>query len=125
MEEQKANPGARIAQKALAKGVTEVVHGTQVAEAVINLSERLFAGGLEELSADEISEMGEYLARGQMGTKLFDILVKTGLCASKSEARKLASAGAVNVNGKKVTEDVAIEQVALVKRGKNKFAVVM
>ena len=119
------HPEERLAQKALARGVTEVVHGAQAAEAVINLSERLFAGGLEELSADEISAMGEYLAQGQMGTKLFDVLVKTGLCASKSEARKLASAGAITVNGKKVAEDVAIEQVALVKRGKNKFAVVM
>lgn len=119
------HPEERLAQKALARGVTEVVHGAQAAEAVINLSERLFVGGLEELSADEISEMGEYLAQGQRGTKLFEVLVKTGLCASKSEARKLASAGAITVNGKKVTEDVAIEQVALVKRGKNKFAVVM
>ena len=69
--------------------------------------------------------MGEYLARGTQGAGLFEILVNTGLCASKGEARKLASAGAITVNGKKVTEDVAIQQVALVKRGKNKFAVVI
>lgn len=119
------HPEERLAQKALAKGVTEVVHGKEAAEAVINLSERLFAGGLEELTSDEISEMGQYLAQGQMDTKLFDILVNTKLCASKGEARKLASAGAITVNGKKVTEDVVIPQVALVKRGKNKFAVVM
>lgn len=70
-------------------------------------------------------EMGEYLATGQMGKKLFDLLVETGLCTSKSEARKLAAAGAISVNGTKVSEDVAIEQVAILKRGKNKFAVVM
>lgn len=119
------HPEERLAQKALAKGVTEVVHGKEAAEAVINLSERLFAGGLEELTSDEIVEFGNYLATAQMGTKLFDVLVKTRLAVSKSEARKLASAGAITVNGKKVTEDIAVEQVALVKRGKNKFAVVM
>lgn len=119
------HPEQRLAQKALAKGVTEVVHGRENAEAVISLSERLFAGGLEELTSDEIVEFGNFLAKGQMSEKLFDILVKTGLCTSKGEARKLASAGAITVNGTKVTEDVPIDQVALVKRGKNKFAVVM
>lgn len=124
MQRQAEDPAQRIAQKALAKGATEVVHGEAAAEAVIALSERLFAGNLEELTEDEIAEFGEYLAKAEKGTQLFDVLVKTGLCASKGEARKLAAAGAVSVNGQKVSEDVAIEQVALVKRGKNKFAVV-
>lgn len=69
--------------------------------------------------------MGVYLAQGQMGKKLLDLLVETGLCASKGEARKLAAAGAISVNGVKVTEDTAVDQIALLKRGKNKFAVVM
>lgn len=125
MREQALAPEKRMAQKALAKGVTEVVHGHAAAEAVIALSERLFTGGLNELAEDEIAEMGQYLAQGQMGRKLFDLLVETGLCASKGEARKLASAGAISVNGVKVTEDTVVDQVALLKRGKNKFAVVM
>lgn len=125
MREQALAPERRMAQKALAKGVTEVVHGEQATEAVIALSERLFTGGLNELAEDEIAEMGQYLAQGQMGQKLFDLLVETGLCASKGEARKLASAGAISVNGAKVTEDTVVDQVALLKRGKNKFAVVM
>lgn len=125
MREQALAPEKRMAQKALAKGVTEVVHGEQATEAVIALSERLFTGGLNELAEDEIAEMGQYLAQGQMGQKLFDLLVETGLCASKGEARKLASAGAISVNGVKVTEDTVVDQVALLKRGKNKFAVVM
>lgn len=125
MREQALAPEKRMAQKALAKGVTEVVHGHAAAEAVIALSERLFTGGLNELTEDEIAEMGQYLAQGQMGRKLFDLLVETGLCASKGEARKLASAGAISVNGVKVTEDTVVDQVALLKRGKNKFAVVM
>ncbi len=125
MAEQAADPGKRVAQKALARGATEVVHGKAAAEAVINLSERLFTGNLEELSGDEISEFGKYLAKAQIGERLFDVLVKTGLCSSKSEARKLAGAGAISVNGVKVADDTPIDQIALVKRGKNKFAVVM
>ena len=119
------HPEERLAQKALAKGVTEVVHGAEAATAVIALSERLFTEDLSGPSGEEIVEFGQYLAKGQIGNKLFDLLVNTGLCASKSEARKLASAGAISVNGVKVKEDVAVEQVAILKRGKNKFAVVM
>lgn len=55
---------------------------------------------------------------------LFDALVETGLTSSKSEARKLAAAGAITINGEKVTADTQINQVALLKRGKNKFSVV-
>ena len=125
MAEQKEHPEQRVAQKALAKGATEVVHGAKAAEAVINLSERLFAGNLGELVEDEIVEFGEYLAKGKKGEGLVEISVETGLCASKSEARKLIAAGAISVNGTKVTEDLPVGQVAILKRGKNKFAVVI
>ena len=124
MAEQAEHPERRVAQKALAFGATEVVHGRENAEAVANLTERLFGGNLNELTEDEIREFGEYLAVAERGTMLFDALVATGLTNSKGEARKLASAGAITVNGEKVIEDTKIEQVALLKRGKNKFAVV-
>lgn len=124
MAQHAAQPEKRIAQKALAKGATEVVHGAANTEAVINLSERLFTDNLAELSGEEIVEFGKYLAQGQMGEKLFDILVKTGLCSSKSDARKMTAAGAITVNGTKVADDTAIDQIAIIKRGKNKFAVV-
>lgn len=124
MAEQAEHPERRVAQKALAFGATEVVHGRENAEAVANLTERLFGGNLNELTEDEIREFGEYLAVAERGTMLFDALVATGLTNSKGEARKLASAGAITVNGEKVAEDTKIKQVALLKRGKNKFAVV-
>ncbi len=124
MAEQAEHPERRAAQKALAYGVTEVVHGKGNAEAVKNLTERLFDGGLTELAEDEIVEFGEFLTCAKKGTKLFDALVATGLAASKGEARKLAAAGAITVNGEKVNDDIEVKQVALLKRGKNKFAVV-
>ena len=65
------HPEQRVAQKALARGVTEVVHGKDAAEAVIGLSERLFTEDLSNLSGEEIIEMGAYLAKGQMGSRYF------------------------------------------------------
>lgn len=124
LAEQTEHPERRVAQKALAFGVTEVVHGRENAEAVANLTERLFGGNLQELAEDEIREFGKYLATAERGTMLFDALVATGLASSKGDARKLAAAGAITVNGEKIAEDAKIEQIALLKRGKNKFAVV-
>lgn len=124
LKEQAEHPERRAAQKALAFGATTVVHGKETAEAVANLTERLFGGNLQELAEDEIVEFGEFLAYAPKGTTLFDALVVTGLASSKTEARKLAGAGAITVNGEKVAEDVELKQVALLKRGKNKFAVV-
>lgn len=124
MKEQAEHPERRTAQRALARGATEVVHGREKAEAVEALSARLFGGDLAELTADEIGEFAEFLATVPQGTGLMEALVVTGLASSKSEARKLAAAGAISVNGVKVREDLELQQVALLKRGKNKFAVV-
>ena len=124
MKEQTEHPERRAAQRALARGATEVVHGREKAEAVEALSARLFGGDLAELTADEIGEFAEFLATVPQGTGLMEALVATGLTSSKSEARKLAAAGAISVNGVKVREDLELQQVALLKRGKNKFAVV-
>lgn len=124
LAEHSEHPERRVAQKALAKGVTSVVHGAEAAEAVAALTERLFSGSLGDLTEDEIREFGEYLECAPRGAGLFDALVSTGLASSKTEARKLAAAGAITVNGEKVAEDIEISQVALLKRGKNKFAVV-
>ena len=124
MAEQAEHPERRVAQRALARGATEVVHGRERADAVEALSAQLFGGDLAELTADEISEFGEYLATVPKGTGLAEALVATGLASSKSEARKLMAAGAIAVNGVKVREEVELTQVALLKRGKNKFAVV-
>ena len=124
MKEQTEHPERRAAQRALARGATEVVHGREKAEAVEALSARLFGGDLAELTADEIGEFAEFLATVPQGTGLMEALVATGLASSKSEARKLAAAGAISVNGVRVREDLELTQVALLKRGKNKFAVV-
>lgn len=124
MKEQTEHPERRAAQRALARGATEVVHGREKAEAVEALSARLFGGDLAELTADEIGEFAEFLATVPQGTGLVEALMATGLANSKSEARKLAAAGAISVNGVKVREDLELQQVALLKRGKNKFAVV-
>lgn len=127
LAEHKEHPEMRLAQKALARGATTVVHGAGAAEAVENLSETLFnkETDFSDFSEDEITEFAAYLPTVAKGNVLVDILVNTGLSDSKKKAREFIAQGAVSVNGVKVKEDMAINQVAIVKKGKNKFAIVV
>lgn len=121
-----AEPEKRIAQKALARGVTEVVHGKDNAAAVENLTETLFSRDTDfsTFSEDELTEFAAYLPVVAKGTNLVDILISTGLAESKKKAREFIAQGAISINGTKVTDDIAINQTAIVKKGKNKFVIV-
>lgn len=121
-----AEPEKRIAQKALALGVTSVVHGADNARAVENLSSVLFdrATDFSEFSEDELTEFSAYLPVVAKGVDLVEALVSTGLAESKKKAREFITGGAISVNGVKVLEPVAINQTAIVKKGKNKFLIV-
>ena len=124
LAEQKAHPESRVAQKALAKGVTEVVHGKENAKAVINLTETLFSNDPSKFTTDEIKEFAAYLPTVKKGTTLIDALTASALAESKTKAREFIKQGAISVNGTKVTdEEAVIKQTALIKKGKNKFAV--
>ena len=120
------HPEERIAQKALARGATEVVHGKNAADAIENLTTVLFnrETNFAEYSEDELLEFAKYLPVEKRGKQLADILVKNGFAESKKKAREFISQGAITVNGEKVKEDITVNQTAMVKKGKNKFLVV-
>ena len=119
-------PEKRIAQRALARGVTEVVHGLENAEAVENLTAMLFSRETDfsEFSEDEILEFAKFLPVVKKGVMLVDALVANGLAGSKKKAREFLAQGAITVNGAKVKEDIELKQTAIVKKGKNKFLIV-
>lgn len=122
----KEAPEKRIAQKVLARSVTEVVHGKDNAAAVENLTETLFSRDTDfsTFSEDELTEFAAYLPVISKGTTLVDVLVNAGLAESKKKAREFIAQGAVSVNGVKVTSEIDINQTAIIKKGKNKFAIV-
>ena len=125
LEEHRKAPEQRIAQKLLAKGVTEVVHGPASAEAAINLTELLFGDkDIATMSVAEIDSIAMLLPTAKLGANLVDTLVETGLTASKGEARKMLAQGAISINRTKVAEDQPLTTLAILKRGKNKFALV-
>ena len=118
------HPEQRIAQRALARGATEVVHGKDAADAVESLSEKLFAKEAS-YSDKDIENAAKILPVRPLSATLVEDLVCTGLASSKKEARTFINAGAVSANGIKITdENKVINAPAILKRGKNKFAVI-
>ena len=126
LRKHKEAPEKRLAQRALARGVTEVVHGAEAAATIENLTAMLFSCETDfaEFTEDEITEFGEYLPVAKKGVKLVDALVENGLAESKKKAREFIAQGAITINGVKVTDDIELTQTAIIKKGKNKFLVV-
>lgn len=126
LEQHRMAPEKRIAQKALARGVTEVVHGKKNAEAIENLTTILFDRNTNfaDFSEDEIIEFANYLPTLNKGTLLVDALVTSGLALSKKKAREFLAQGAITINGVKVQDDIELIQTAIIKKGKNKFLIV-
>ena len=124
LAEHRENPGARLGQKRLAEEVTKVVHGEDAAAKAKKLTEFLFGGGnISDLTDEDVDLLAKSFPTAEKGN-LVDILVSTSLASSKGEARKLISGNAISVNGVKVAEDQPINDLAIIKKGKNKFALV-
>ena len=124
--------GAQLneAKEILAFELTKMVHGEEEAQKAKEASHALFsgAGASEHMPTIEVS--AEDFAAGNMD--IMAVLVKAGLCDSRSDARRAVQQGGVSVEGKKVTDisaSYALDDFAgegkVVKRGKKKFAKVV
>ena len=113
------------AKEILAYELTALVHGEEEAKAAEASSKALFGGRGD----DENMPMTE-ITINDLSDGVIDImtaLVKTGLCASKSEARRNIQQGGVSVNDEKVTDISAsydadtLKNGIVIKRGKKNF----
>jgi tyrosyl-tRNA synthetase len=135
----KANPGARAAQKALARELTLLVHGPEALAAAIKASEILFGGSLDGISeavfGDVVGEVPtkplDRATLGGAGAALTDLLVLAGLAPSKGQARKDIEGGGIYVNNVRVAEsgrlvtaaDLQFGKHLLLRKGKRTYAV--
>lgn len=119
------NPGAREAQKTLAREVTILVHGRERTESVMRVTDVLFGGAdFTSLQQDDIDALAAEIPTVSLGKTVIEALVEAGVVASNGEARRLITGGGVSVNGEKITDDAIINTVSLVKKGKNSFVLV-
>jgi len=139
-KEHARNPGARVAHQALAKAVTSLVHGADATAEAIRASEILFGGELAGISAGTFNEIvGEVptkeIEKTQLdgtGKPLVELLVHSGLSASKGQARKDIEGGGVYVNNIRepsalravAPQDLLFGQYLLLRKGKKNYVVI-
>lgn len=125
-ENHAVNPGARSAQKVLAREVTDIVHGVNRRESVERVTEVLFGGGdFRQLSDDDLDALAKEIPRVDVGVGVIEALVVSGAVSSNGEAKRLLKSGAISLNGEKIAEDQAVNTTSLLKKGKNTFALIM
>ena len=118
------------AKEILAYELTKLVHGEEEAEKAKEAAKALFAGGgvTANMPTVEVSE-ADFAERDM---DIMAVLVKAGLCESRSDARRAVQQGGVTVDGEKVSDIATSYKLAdfdgegkIVKRGKKKFAKVI
>lgn len=118
----------RTAQKRLAYEVTKLVHGEEVAESVKKITETLFGSGdYSRLDDNDYKQIEKELPTVRIKDDLIQAIVDGSLASSKSEAVRLINAGAISLNGEKIYSQESFELkpgVNIIKRGKNKFALI-
>ncbi|MBQ2329643.1 MAG: tyrosine--tRNA ligase, partial [Oscillospiraceae bacterium] len=113
------------AKEILAFELTKLVHGEEEAQKAQDSARALFSGG--SASSAPTVEIGADDARD-----LLSLLVKTGLCTSRGDARRNVQQGGVTANDEKVTDidkaftEEELRAGVLLRRGKkNYFNVVL
>ena len=123
------------AQHLLAREVTTLVHGAEVAETVEKVSSALFddAGlkGLDD-SALAMIKVAAPTHKVKAGALIVDVLVSAKLASSKREARQFLADKAISLNGEMITDEKRAlvagdfyNNIALVKRGKKNVCVLV
>ncbi|MBR6323208.1 MAG: tyrosine--tRNA ligase [Lachnospiraceae bacterium] len=109
----------------LAFELTKLVHGEEEAKKALEASHALFAGGGDDSTMPTTEFAADDIPEG--GMNVMDVLVVTGLAASRSEARRLVTQGGITVDGEKVSDISAVltkaqfEAGAKIRKGKKVF----
>ncbi len=122
-EMERTMTGAELnkAKELLAYELTSLIHGKEEADKCLEAAKKLFggAGNTDDMPTTEIPA-----AELEGGINILDLLVKTALCPSKSEARRLVQQGGVSVDDVKVTDPntaVEIAESVIIKKGKKVY----
>ena len=114
------------AKEILAYELTKLVHGEEEAEKAQSAAKALFVQGGVSADMPECEVTADDFTDGTMD--ILALLVKAGLAATRSEARRNVTQGGVTVDGEKITDIKAAYSLddfkgdgKVVKRGKKKF----
>ena len=116
----KADPEARIPQKALAEELTALVHGAAGLETARGATQALFGGDVAGKGADELETIfrdvkSAACARADVvGKPVWAVAAQAGMFKSNGEARRMAQQGGLSLNGAKADAARAFAEADLV-----------
>lgn len=115
----KEEPEKRLAQKTLAFEVVKDLHGEEEAIKARKISEEVFSKGY---SSEGMPSIDVVLSENM---NILDLLVKTDITPSKSEARRLVIGNGISINSEKqtnpdllITEDLFKDNSLVISKGK-------
>jgi tyrosyl-tRNA synthetase len=132
MDEHRATPEKRLAQRALATDVTTLVHGAAAEQAAAEAAQVLFGGDPTTASAEALAVVAREvpsseITREQLGDQIA-VLVQSGLAASNGEARRTLTQKGFKANGQTLEETKSLLEVdflhgryILLRKGKTNF----
>ena len=122
MERTLEGAGLNQAKEKLAYSLTELVHGKEEADKCLAAAKSIFggSGNSDDMPSTEIP--ASELENDEIG--ILDLLVKTGVLPSKSEARRNVQQGGISVDDVKITDPntkIKIETEVIIRKGKKTF----
>ena len=116
-QEVSAAPERRQAQKTLAFEVTHLVHGEEVAREMVRAAEVVYHHRIKDLSDETLAAVfasvpSTDLARAELdaGLELVELLARTELLPSKSEARRQLKSGGIYVNNVRAEGETQLDR---------------
>ena len=112
------------AKEILAYELTSLVHGTQAAQSAQEKARAIFGAGAMEQIPETVLEEG---AMTEETADILELLVRSGLCASRSEARRNVQQGGVLCRDERVTDiglrftREELREGVVLRRGKKNF----
>ncbi len=109
----------------LAFEITKIVHGESEAQKALKTSRSLFEENTSEKNMPQVTLPKELLENNTIG--IIEILIKSNLAPSKSEARRLISQGGISVDNKKINDvnylisEEQLNKSVIIKKGKKTF----
>jgi tyrosyl-tRNA synthetase len=133
LEAHRTDPGARIAQRSLAREMTSLVHGGRAAESAEEAAAVLFGGDPYAVGSEIFEMLAKEIptVRAEGATDPLALLVSSGIVASNSEARRLISQRGLRVNGEVLEDGAALHSTTrihdrwvLLRKGKSTYALI-
>ena len=135
--EHEKDPQQRVGQRMLAGELTGLVHGEAAAASAMEASAVLFDPDVDitavaESALEFVSGEVPSTAIQTLGSSIIDLLVESGLCQSRKDAKRAITEGGIYLNGGRVADadflpskgDLLHQKYLLLRRGKKQWHLV-